>query len=324
MIQTPQASRASFFAISMLVLAVCAAVIVARYGVTGRFKGRIFSKFNVVPADITMSVFPGREPAPFVSSVDVPTLYAFFPPADLANGAAVLVCPGGGYHSVGLLTEGQESVRWLTKLGISVFVLKYSVKPHLYPDSTLEGFRAMRILREHAQEWKLDPHRIGVIGFSAGGHLASTIGTHFDSGNPDSPDPVERQTCRPDFMILAYAVTTMTVTTGQHSRENLIGDPPPENLIRYLSNENFVTSKTPPTFMMHTERDPSVNVKQSRDFKKALENAGVPSELVILDEATHGAHMQLWISQLTDWLVRSQIIPVQKEPPLRQPTPNRP
>src|SRR6266511_3204803 len=141
---------------------------------------------------------------------DKPTLSIYLPPADKATGAAVVVCPGGGYGGLALDHEGKQPAEWLNGIGVAAFVLKYRVAPYRHPVPLQDAQRAVRTVRARAKEWNLDAQRVGVWGFSAGGHLASTVGTHFDDGKADAADPVERTSCRPDFLILSYPVITMT------------------------------------------------------------------------------------------------------------------
>src|SRR2546423_610479 len=160
----------------------------------------------------TIPLWPDGAPGAVGSEpVDKPTLTIIQPPADKANGAAVIVCPGGGYQHLADTYEGREVAEWLNTIGVTGFVLKYRLAPRYHHPAPLQDAqRAIRTVRARAQEWGIDPHRIGIWGFSAGGHLASTAGTHFDAGRPEAEDPIDRVSCRPDFLILAYPVISMT------------------------------------------------------------------------------------------------------------------
>lgn len=242
---------------------------------------------------------------------NVPTLTAYLPPADKATGAAVVVCPGGGYSGRATGHEGKEIADWLTARGVAAFVLKYrtvnesKVKAPLQPGPMLDVKRAIRTVRAKAADLKLDPKRVGVWGFSAGGHLASTAATHFDAGKPDAADPVERQSSRPDFAILAYPVITMGPATHGGSKNNLLGPNPDPKLVEFYSNEKQVTDKTPPTFLFHTAEDKAVPIENSRLFKAACEKHKVPVELVEYEKGQHGVGLGLKSGlPLADWSTR--------------------
>src|SRR6267154_2170711 len=220
---------------------------------------------------------------------DIPTLTPFLPDADKATGAAMVICPGGGY---GMLAphEGATYAIWLKEQGIAAFVLKYRLgsSGYRHPVMLQDAARAVRLVRANAAEWKLDPKRIGIIGSSAGGHLASTLLTHFDAGKPDSEDVIERQSSRPDLGILCYAVITMGQFTHQGSKHNLLGNDPSPELVQELSNELHVTKETPPCFLWHTAEDSAVPVENSLQFAEALRKAGVPFDLHIYQKGAHG------------------------------------
>jgi acetyl esterase/lipase len=225
----------------------------------------------------------GTEPA------DIPTITIYTPPAEKANGAAIVVCPGGGYG--GLADhEGRPIAEWLNTLGVTGIVLKYRLGPRYHHPVMLNDVgRAIRTVRSHAKEWNLDPKRVGVLGFSAGGHLASTAATHFDDGDPNAADPVDRVSSRPVVAILVYPVITLTDPfTHAGSRHNLLGDNPSPELITLLSNEKQVTAKTPPTFLVHTADDGAVPMENSLLFAMACRKAGVPVELHVFEHGPHG------------------------------------
>ncbi len=220
---------------------------------------------------------------------DIPTLTPYWPDPAKATGAAIVICPGGGYG--GLAShEGADYARFLNESGIAGFVLKYRLGSagYRHPVMLEDAARAVRTVRARAEEWKLDPHHIGIMGSSAGGHLASTLVTHFDAGKPDSADPIERVSSRPDIGILCYAVITMGEYTHRGSRENLLGKNPSAELIRELSNELQVTKDTPPCFIWHTYDDNAVPVENSLHFAEALRKAGVPFDLHIYQKGPHG------------------------------------
>lgn len=234
---------------------------------------------------------------------DKPTLTVYLPSPDHANATAVVVIPGGGYGGVAIDHEGKQPAQWLNTLGVAAFVLNYRIAPRYhYPAPIDDGQRAVRTVRARAKEWGVRPDRIGVWGFSAGGHLASTLGTHFDSGKIDAEDPIERAGSRPDFLILAYPVITMDpATTHMGSRRNLLGENPDAKLAASLSNETQVTSQTPPTFLFHTSEDRAVLPENSILFYLALRKAGVPAELHIYEKGNHGVGLALKSSVLSSW-----------------------
>ena len=220
---------------------------------------------------------------------DIPTLTVFLPSAEKATSAAMVICPGGGYEHLAP-HEGEGYARWFADHGISAFVLKYRLGSDGYrhPAMLEDAARAVRLVRARAGEWKIDPHRIGIIGSSAGGHLASTLLTHFDAGQPDAADPIDRVSSRPDLGILCYAVITMGRYTHQGSRNSLLGTNPSPELVLELSNELHVTSNTPPCFVWHTFEDTTVPVENSLQFAAALRSAGVPFDLHIYQKGGHG------------------------------------
>lgn len=228
---------------------------------------------------------------------DKPTLSIHLAPPDKANGAAVLICPGGGYGGLMMSYEGHDIARWLNEQGVAGIVVQYRVSPYRHPAPLLDAKRAMRIVRSRAAELKLDPKRIGIIGFSAGGHVASTLGTHFDAGDPQATDPIERVDCRPDFMLLVYPVITMGEKGHGGSRQNLLGPKPSQEEKDLLSNEKQVTAKTPPTFLAHSTTDRMVSIENSRMFYEALKAQNVSAELFELPTGDHGlgvGHGELW------------------------------
>lgn len=244
---------------------------------------------------------------------DIPTLTAFFPAPEIATGAGMIVCPGGGYAGLAA-HEGEGYAHWLNDQGIAAFVLKYRLGSagYRHPRMLQDAARAMRTVRFHAAEWKLDPRRLGIIGSSAGGHLASTLMTHFDAGDSAAPDPIDRVSSRPDLGVLCYPVITMGGKTHGGSRDNLLGKDPSPELVRELSNELHVTHETPPCFLFHTDEDAAVPVENSMEFAAALRQAGVPFELHIYQHGGHGmglgtknsdpGHMHPWTGECRRWL----------------------
>jgi acetyl esterase/lipase len=235
---------------------------------------------------------------------DQPLMTPYLPPAGTANGTAVVIFPGGGYQHLSMEKEGSDIANWLAGSGVTTFVVRYRLGP-AYPHPTMLGDaqRAIRIARARAAEWSIDPRRLGVIGFSAGGHLASTTGTHFDAGAASSADPIERASSRPDFMLLLYPVITMRADSVTHagSRLNLLGPAPTPELERLLSNETQVTPQTPPTFLVHTADDRTVPVQNSLLFYDALKRNGVPAELHVFEHGNHGFGLAPTDPVLAEW-----------------------
>jgi acetyl esterase/lipase len=243
-------------------------------------------------------------------AVDIPTLTPYLAPKEKATGASVVICPGGGYG--GLADhEGRPVAEWLNTLGVAGFVLKYRLGPRYHhPAPLLDASRAIRTVRARAAEWGLDPARIGILGFSAGGHLASTAGTHFDSGRADAADPIERVSSRPDLMVLVYPVITFSGPAAHlGSRNNLLGSDPPRELIDALSNERMVSKETPPAFLIHTLGDTGVPYENSLLFAAALRKAGVPHEVHLYEKGQHGFGLgandpvlSSWPGRCADWM----------------------
>lgn len=225
---------------------------------------------------------------------------------------AVLVIPGGGYGGIAMGHEGDEIARWFNSLGVTAFVLEYrhAGKGYGFPAPILDARRAMRLIRSNADEWNVITDRIGVIGFSAGGHLASTLGTHFTTGKEDAKDEVERVSCRPDFMVLCYPVIAMSEPhTHKGSQRNLLGDTPDAEIVDKMSTYKHVRKNTPPTFLFHTTADKAVPPKNSVQFYLALVKAGVPAELHIYEKGRHGLGLaqsepavSSWPGRLAAWM----------------------
>jgi len=257
-------------------------------------------------------LWPGGAPgAVGAEDADKPSLTVYPAPEKSAVQTAVIVCPGGGYGFLAKDHEGDQIARWLNSLGVSAFLLQYRIAPRYhYPAPVLDAQRAIRFVRAHASEYHILPDRIGIWGFSAGGHLASTTGTHFDAGDSQAADPVDRASCRPDFMILAYPVISFTTPyTHRGSLRNLLGDSPDPKLVASLSNETQVTAQTPPTFLFSTNEDSGVPAENSVLFYLALRKAGVPAEIHVYERGPHGvglaptdAVLVTWTQRLKDWL----------------------
>lgn len=250
-----------------------------------------------------------------VSLVQHPDIAVFLPSPAHATGQAVVICPGGGYHILAYHYEGTDVARWFSSRGIAAFVLKYrlpvsksNVVPHRSP--LMDAQRALRLVRHHAASWNIDPGRVGIMGFSAGGHLASTLSTHFDAGDPDHPDPVERMSCRPDFSILMYPVITFTgdfMHSG--SMKALLGEDPDPDLARYYSNETQVTADTPPAILIHSGDDKGVPVENSISYHRALLEHGIPAEMHVYPYGGHGyslaigkGHLSTWPDRVLEWI----------------------
>ena len=233
---------------------------------------------------------------------DVPTITVYPPPEGKNNGAAIVICPGGGYGGLAA-HEGRPVAEWANSLGMTGAVLRYRLGPkYKHPVMQQDVNRAIRTVRHHAKAWGVDPARVGVLGFSAGGHEASTAATHYDAGKPDASDEVERQGCRPDVAILIYPVITMTDPhTHKGSRQNLLGKEPDPKLVELMSNEKRVTKDTPPTFLVHSSDDKVVPIENSFLFAEALAKHGVPFTLVSFKTGAHGYGMGTKDPSLGTW-----------------------
>ena len=241
--------------------------------------------------NMTFPLWPEGAPAALGKETkDIPTLTAFFPAPEQATGAAIIVCPGGGYGHLAD-HEGSHYARWLNQQGIAGFVLKYRLgtSGYRHPAMLQDAAHAIRTVRAHADEWKLDVKRVGIIGSSAGGHLASTTITHWDSGDTNATNAIARQSSRPDLAILCYPVITMTDPfTHKGSRANLLGTNPPTELLKELSTELQVNNETPPCFIWSTMEDKTVAVENSLALATALRQAKVPFDLHIYERGPHG------------------------------------
>lgn len=250
-----------------------------------------------------------------ISNVQNPDIAVYLPTKRFATGQAVIICPGGGYWALAYDLEGTDIARFLNSIGVVGIVLKYrlptygnTVEPHKAP--LMDAQRAMRLVRYNAKSWNIDTTKIGIMGFSAGGHLASTLGTHFDRGNKTSADSIERISCRPDFMVLMYPVISFidaSVHTG--SAEALLGKNPAKDLLVYYSNELQVKDDSPPAFFALADNDDGVPAENSLLMYAALRKKKIPAELHILSEGKHGfglglknQHVASWTNNLQLWL----------------------
>jgi acetyl esterase/lipase len=269
----------------------------------------------------SVRLWPGRAPrATGDKATDIPVMLAFLPDPAKANGCAVVICPGGGYSGLCMDYEGTDVAKWFNDHGTAAFVLKYRVSPYGQPCPMLDGQRAVRTVRLNAKAWSIDWKRIGIMGFSAGGHVASTVGTHWDKYIPGSDDPVNGQSCRPDFMILVYPVITMKdKITHPGSRHVLLGDHPPQKLIDIYSNELQVQNDTPPAFIVASKPDDVVPVKNSELFADALKSHKIPYEFMELPTGGHGYGMgkgdpklSVWTGECLKWMDGQGLFKIKK------------
>jgi acetyl esterase/lipase len=266
---------------------------------------------NVGTAPQTVPLWTGDAPGALgAEDRDRPTLTIFLPFGDKVP-TGVIVCPGGGYGALADNHEGRQVANWLNSLGITAFVLKYRLGPRYHhPVELGDAQRAIRMVRSRAAEFGIAADRIGIMGFSAGGHLASSAGTHFDAGDANATDPIDRFGSRPDFLVLGYPVISFTTPyTHKGSLRNLLGDNPDPKLVESLSSELQVTPQTPPTFLFSTDADTVVPSENSVLFYLALRKNKVPAELHIFEKGPHGVGLDLrdpalsmWPTLLANWL----------------------
>ena len=242
---------------------------------------------------------------------DWPTLTLYLLKGATGPRPAVVICPGGGYGHLAMDHEGHQIAQWLNAMGVHGIILEYRHAPlYNHPVPMMDAEHAMRTARARADEWNIDPNRIGIIGFSAGGHLASTIATHFDEGSATSTDPIKRVSSRPDFAILVYPVITFQNDyTHRGSRKNLIGDNPDPSLIELYSNERQIQPFTPPTFLVHSSDDKVVPVENSLRYFQELSRQGISAEMHIYQYGGHGYGMapndpilHSWTKRCEDWM----------------------
>jgi acetyl esterase/lipase len=273
------------------------------------------------PLAATRSILLWPNGAPEAQSgggeLDTPSLDIYLPATNQTH-VGVIICPGGSYMHLSLAKEGSDVAAWLNAHGVAGFVLHYRLGPRYhYPAAFDDATRAMRYIRSHADELQIDPKHIGIWGFSAGGHLAADVSTHYDAGKPDSADPIERVSSRPDFSILCYAVISMKQgVTHPFSELNLLGPAPDPALVALLSNEDHVTADTPPAFLYHTTDDKTVPVMNSVLYFEAMQKAGVPVELHIFQNGPHGTGLAQnipgipalaeWPTLLANWMMANK------------------
>ncbi len=242
------------------------------------------------PSPETLLLWPGGAPgANGTADADMPAITRYLPAKERATGASIVVCPGGGYGGLAMDHEGEQVARWLLSEGMAAFVLRYRHAPYRHPIPLNDAKRAMRVVRAHAAEWGCDPGRIGMLGFSAGGHLTATAGTQFDSGDPNAADPIDTLSSRPDFLVLVYPVITFEGPYAHRgSCNNLLGPNAPAELVHQMCAENRVTKDTPPAFLVHTTSDTGVPPENSLLFYQALRAVKVPAEMHIYEPGPHG------------------------------------
>ena len=252
------------------------------------------------------------------SVIDRPTISVFRATAGRATGAAAVVFPGGGYSHLAVGKEGVATARWLNALGITAFVVQYRLGPRYHhPSMRDDALRAVRIVRARAAEWGVDPASIGVVGFSAGGHLASTAITHYDAVDQARVGAADTVSARPDWAILVYPVISLADPIAHRgSRTSLLGPTPDSTLVRALSNETRVTPRTPPTFLIGSTDDTTVPIENSLRFYEALRAAKVPVEMHVYESGRHGfglAQADPWLGGWVDvagaWLARHKLAP---------------
>lgn len=248
---------------------------------------------------------------------DLPRYQVYSPDEAKNTGAAIVVFPGGGYGHLAMGHEGHDIGVFLNKHGVTAIVVQYRLGPkYHHPTQITDAQRAIRTVRHNAVKWKIDPKRIGVMGFSAGGHLASTTITHFDGGDPDAEDPIDRLSSRPDFGILCYPVIAINTPYGHTgSKRNLLGNDPAPELVNSLANQTQIKKDTPPTFLFHTNADRGVPPENSILFYMGLRKHGIPAELHIYEQGRHGVGLAAkdpvlhsWSTRLIDWLKVRKII----------------
>lgn len=284
----------------------------ALFVVPGFPPGQTFAQEKIDPQRIDL--WKGHAPVGDGKTEDAEVWITVHRPPN-ANGTAVVICPGGGYGTLVVQPEGHGIAAWLNRHGITGVVLEYRLPAGRPSVPLLDAQRAIRTVRANAKDWKIDPARIGIIGFSAGGHLASTAATHFDRGDAKATDSIERVSCRPDFAILVYPVITMDETTHGGSRANLLGKSPSQELIDLYSNEKQVTEQTPPTFLAHARDDTAVVSANSKMFFDALEAHKVPGEYLELPSGGHGLNgykgpmWDAWQEKSLAWLTELKLLP---------------
>jgi acetyl esterase/lipase len=266
------------------------------------FMGALARAQHALPPKVELLWSNGAPGALGNEDADKPNLTIYLPQSN-GERSGVMVCPGGGYGGLAVDHEGRQIAEWLNARGVAAFVLRYRLGPRYHhPIELGDAQRAVRFVRSHTSDYGIASGKIGIWGFSAGGHLASTAGTHFDAGDASAADPIDRMSSRPDFMILAYPVISFTTPyTHRGSMRNLLGDNPDPKLAASLSNETQVTPQTPPAFLFHTNNDSGVPAENSVLFYLALRKAGVPAEMHIYERGEHGVGLALFDPVLSSW-----------------------
>lgn len=257
----------------------------------------------------------GAPGAKGTADADKPGVWVY-PAGAGSNGAAVVICPGGGYAIHATDHEGVQPARYFNSIGVTAFVLRYRLSPYRHPIPLGDAQRALRYIRAHAAEFGVDPQRVGIMGFSAGGHLTSTAVTHFDAGRADAEDPIERQSSRPSFGVLGYPVVSFVAEYAHRgSAKNLLGEGATDEQLQSLSNDQHVTKETPPVFLFHTSEDTGVPPENSLAFYAACHKAGVPAELHVYQQGPHGVGLafehpalQNWIGAVGVWLRQNALL----------------
>ena len=257
----------------------------------------------------------GAPGAKGTADADKPGVWVY-PAGAGSNGAAVVICPGGGYAIHAIDHEGVQPARYFNSIGVTAFVLRYRLSPYRHPIPLGDAQRALRYIRAHAAEFGVDPQRVGIMGFSAGGHLTSTAVTHFDAGRADAEDPIERQSSRPSFGVLGYPVVSFVADYAHRgSAKNLLGEGATDEQLQSLSNDQHVTKETPPVFLFHTSEDTGVPPENSLAFYAACHKAGVPAELHVYQQGPHGVGLafehpalQNWIGAVGVWLRQNALL----------------
>lgn len=262
-----------------------------------------FAQQNNIAGEVLPIWAEGAPDAKGSADSDQPTLTVFLPEEELSVGTGVVVFPGGGYSHLAMEHEGYDVAGWLNEMGIAAFVVKYRLgDKYRHPTQLRDAQQAVQLVRVNAKEWNIEPDKVGVLGFSAGGHLATTVGTHFEAEKSNSASPADQFNSRPDFMILIYPVITMQADfTHQGSRYHLLEGKPDEELVKLLSNEQQVSDRTPPTFLVHTSNDSAVPVQNSVQFYQSLIEHGVPAEMHLFEDGPHGFGLAPDNPQLSKW-----------------------